>query len=269
MHRILLSAIFCLVAVSVATRAYAPPRRVCDSDSDPNSKECQWKEECENYQLPSDFSIVVTDTIANKQRVFTACAKNTGAETPAIFSNSGLFFTPIESTSAACYALTKETPFASQETFWLAIRLSGSACFGKYALTIKNPPIPIEPCPDGTPPDAFGVCKKQPKQNTDPLDCDTGYIYDGDLKKCVAKSDEDTELEIEPETSLCTTTEILVNGICCDQITEYYNEATQECLPRTVNPEAPKPLIGLPTGPTGQPNNPANGGGGCSLIVRP
>lgn len=244
--RLVISTWCCVAITLVATRVYAPNRNIDDT--------------CSDYQLPSNFSITITNEIVNGTRKFKGCLKNAGTEMPSMYGNAELQFAPIPN-SPLCFNLIKSSPFAAKETFHFSIRLhdnNENSCFGKYELTIENPPIPAEPCSDGGKRDALGVCPKKAstEDDDDPTDCDEGYFYDGDFEKCLKDEDDgDDDDADDSEDVTCLPAEILFNGAC------YANMVKKPITAPAFFPPA------VP--PTTNQTADAGGGGGCSLMVRP
>lgn len=240
--------------------AYAPNRRITPSDP------------CANYTLPGNFAITVTDAIVSGVRTFKGCLQNAGAKMPSMYVSANLQFVPIVG-SSSCFNLIRSSPFAAKETFHFSIRLhenNAHGCFGKYELTIDNPPVPAQPCPGGGNADPFGACKCEHSWQTwdhaawkctpaeqicadddagcDTIeDCDEGFSYDEDLKECV-------EDEVDDPLT-CLPTEILINGTC------YANTVKKPITPPAFFP----PIIP----PATSQHADTGGESGCSLIVRP
>lgn len=133
-----------------------------------------------------------------------------------------------------------------------------------YSNNTKGTIFPIEQpvpknCPDGSKPDAFGACAKTKDKNEkgDPTDCDEGYVYDGDFEECVPEDEDDGDDEDtdDSENVTCLSAEILINGTC------YANTVKKPITPPAFFPPTLPPTTNQTAG--------SDGGGGCSLMVRP
>lgn len=115
-------------------------------------------------------------------------------------------------------------------------------------------------CSDGSTSDVWGKCaekKSDSNVDDDSTDCDEGYFYDGDFKKCLPDDEDDSDDEDadDSEDVTCLSAEILINGTC------YANMVKKPITPPAFFPPT------LP--PTTNQTADTGGGGGCSLMVRP